>query len=556
MIFILQTVWLFIGELAGKDLDLLLVLRFLMYKMPSVIPLVLPLSIVLSSIMTFGSFAENYEFAAMKSAGISLMRAMRSLSVFILLLSVATFAFANNVIPYAEFKFINFRRNIAQVKPAMAIAEGQFSSVGSYNIKVDKKSGKNGNDLTGVTIHKKADQDFGNNAVVIQAKTGKLISSENSNVLKLVLNDGNYYEDIIPKKFEDRDKKPFAKSTFRKYVINIDLSKLNKASMDDQQITNTNTMLNASELRYTIDSLNKSYDRDIRSFSENIYQRTGAAASQVQGIRPITSKTKVPPDLAALLSPAEKTQIFNVARNNMANTVFSIEGSRIEMENKLKDINGHYIALYDKFVFALSCFLMFFIGAPLGAIIRKGGLGLPIVFSVLVFITFHFINTFGKKVAQENGISPFLGTWMSTIVLSPLAVVLSYRANFDLPMSINWDFITVPVQKFFEKKVIEDHPVPSGAGVQKAVPAPADPERVIAGFYWAAGWLFYLIALACMPFALRGSQAFLLLLAASGTLLYLCAFESGKRTRSGTLLLQVLLAFPLYPLFYFRNRNA
>jgi len=559
MIFILQTVWLFIGELAGKDLDLVLVARFLMYKMPSVIPLVLPLSIVLASIMTFGSFAENYEFAAMKSAGISLMRAMRSLSVFILFLSIATFAFANNVIPYAEFKFINFRRNIAQVKPAMAIAEGQFNSVGSYNIKVDKKSGENGNDLTGVVIHKKAAMDFGNNAVVIKAKTGKLISSEDSNVLKLVLNDGNYYEDIIPKKYEDRDKKPFAKSTFKRYVINIDLSKLNKASMDEQQITNTNTMLNATELRYTIDSLSKSYDRDINSFSENITQRT-SSVFHPQGAKPIPGATKTPSDLAALLAPADKIQVFNVARNNMANTVFSIEGSQIEMENKLKDINGHYISLYDKFVFALSCFLMFFIGAPLGAIIRKGGLGLPIVFAVLIFITFHFINTFGKKVAQENGITPFLGTWMSTLVLSPLAVVLTYRANFDLPMSINWDFITVPVQKLFEKRKIEDRPIPL-TDIATKVTEPetvsqVNPERNIARFYANSGWLFYVAALASVPFALRGLQAFVLLLPASALLLYLCAFESGKRVAPKAFWQQVVLAFPLYPLFYFRNRNA
>jgi lipopolysaccharide export system permease protein len=192
LIFILQTVWLFIGELAGKDLDLGLIAKFLVYKMPSVVPLVLPLSIVLSSIMTFGSFAENYEFAAMKSAGISLTRAMRGLSIFIAVLSLATFLFANNVIPYAEYKFINFRRNIAQVKPAMAIAEGQFNDVGSYNIKVDKKSGENGNLLSGITIHKKSNQDFGNNSVVIQAKNGELVSNEESNILKLVLNNGNY----------------------------------------------------------------------------------------------------------------------------------------------------------------------------------------------------------------------------------------------------------------------------------------------------------------------------------------------------------------------------
>lgn len=451
LIFILQTVWLFIGELAGKDLDLILIFKFLLFKMPSIVPLVLPLSIVLSSIMTFGSFAENYEFAAMKSAGISLQRAMGALSVFILLLSIASFAFANNVIPYAEYKFINFRRNIAQVKPAMAIAEGQFSSIGTYNIKVDKKSGDNGNKLKGITIHKKSNQDFGNNAVVIKAKNGELISNKDSNILKLVLNDGYYYEDIIPKKIEERKKLPFAKSSFKKYIINIDLSKLNKTDMNDEQITNTNSMLNISELNYTIDSLRKSYDREILSFSDNIYLRTGIAAIRKTPIPlPVAGKENIPSDILSILPNNERAEILKVATGNVTNTNFSIDGSKFEMENKEKNINKHYIALYDKFVIAFSCFLMFFIGAPLGAIIRKGGLGLPIVFAVLVFITFHFINTFGKKVAGENGISPFFGTWMSSIVLSPLAILLTYRATNDIGL-FNMDTILMPFYKLFRK---------------------------------------------------------------------------------------------------------
>lgn len=449
LIFILQTVWLFIGELAGKDLDLALIVKFLMFKMPSIVPLVLPLSIVLASIMTFGSFAENYEFAAMKSAGISLQRAMTGLSIFIAVLSLAAFAFANNVIPYAEYKFINFRKNIAQVKPAMAIAEGQFSDIGTYNIKVDKKSGKNGNKLSGVTIHKKAGSDLGNNAVVIKAKNGELISNEDSNILKLELRDGYYYEDIVPKKFEERKKVPFAKSSFKKYIINIDLSKLNKADVNDESITNTNTMLNVGELSYTLDSLNVSNSKEIRSFADNIYQRTGIAAVNTASKTIGKGKEKTPGDLLSILTPTEKNDVLRVAASNISNTMFTIDGSRLEMENRQKNINNHWIALYDKFVIAYACFLMFFIGAPLGAIIRKGGLGLPIVFAILVFITFHFINTFGKKLAQENGITPFLGTWMSSIVLTPLAVLLTHRATNDKQITFNFDWIAIPFQKMF-----------------------------------------------------------------------------------------------------------
>jgi lipopolysaccharide export system permease protein len=446
-IFILQTVWLFISELAGKDLDVIMVIKFLVFAMPRIVPLVLPLSVLLASIMTFGNLAENYEFAAMKSAGISLQRAMRSLSVFIFLLSICAFFFANNVIPYAEYKFINFRKDIAQMKPAMAIAEGQFSDIGSYNIKVDKKSGDNGNFLTGITIHKKTNN-FDGSKNVIRAKNGELVSNEKSNILKLVLNDGYYYEDIVPKKYEERNKQPFAKSAFKKYIINLDLSKLQTTSQADYDIANTNTMLNVNELRYTLDSLNKSYNKDIVSFTDNIYQRTGINNSVPGQVTPKNFPIKR--QILSDFSPVQKSNILKVAASNIGSSSFAIDSSRLELEYKHKIINNHWIALYDKFVIAFACLLMFFIGAPLGAIIRKGGLGLPIVFAVLIFIIYHFINTFGKKVAQEDGLTPFMGCWMASFILTPLALLLTYRATNDIGL-INFDNITAPLQKLFQK---------------------------------------------------------------------------------------------------------
>jgi len=445
-IFILQTIWLFIYDLAGRDLDLMLIVKFLLFGMPRIIPLVLPLSVLLASIMSFGNLAENYEFAAMKSAGISLQRTMKSLTIFIVFLSVLAFVFANNVIPYAEYKFINFRKNIAQRKPAMAIAEGQFSEIGYYTIKVDKKSGENGNHLTGITIHKKSLRGDGVRTV-IKSKDGDLISNENSNILKLVLNDGYYYEDIIPKRYEDRNKIPFAKASFKKDVINLDLSVLN-GDPSDQNITNTTTMLNISELNYTIDSLHKNYNRDIVSFADNIHQRVGFISIN-KSILPL-KKENVKADLLSLLNESDQLQILQYASSTVANTLFSIDSSKDEMINKQKIINSHFIALYDKFVVAFACLMMFFIGAPLGAIIRKGGIGLPIVFAVLIFITFHFINTFGKRLAEENGILPFFGSWMSSFILTPLAILLTYRATNDIGL-FNIDSILQPFQKLFQK---------------------------------------------------------------------------------------------------------
>ena len=445
-IFILQTVWLFISELAGKGLDVIMILKFLLFAMPRLIPLVLPLSVLLASIMTFGSLSENYEFAAMKSSGISFQRSLRSSTGFIILLSIISFFFANNVIPYAEYKFINFRRNIAQVKPAMAIAEGQFSEVGNYTIKVDKKSGDKGNYLTGVTIHKKLDNGEGS-TTVIKAEKGELVSSETSNTLKLVLTNGNYYEDIIPKDYGERNKIPFAKGTFKRDVINIDLSKLNQSSMASVDISNNTTMLNIHELRFTLDSLNKNYKKDLISYTDNIYLRTSVAGTYYLPPTALKFNKITDTDFLKKLPKLDKQEIYKIAISNIENIGFTISSSMFEMEAKEKNINSHWIAFYDKFMIAFSCLLMFFIGAPLGSIIRKGGLGLPIVFAVSIFIVFHFINTFGKRVAQENEMSAFMGVWMSSFILTPLAILLTYRAINDIGGMVSFDGMLDPLKK-------------------------------------------------------------------------------------------------------------
>jgi lipopolysaccharide export system permease protein len=447
----LQTVWLLIAELAGKDLDTSMVFKFLLFSMPRLVPLVLPLSILLASIMSFGDLSENYELAAMKSAGISLRRALQPLFLFVVILSIAAFLFANSVIPYAEYKFINFRKNIAQAKPALAIAEGQFSDVGVYNIKVNKKSGENGENLTGITIHKKSELGDGSR-IVIKAKNGKLVSSKDSNTLQLILNDGNYYEDILPKNYEDRPKMPFVKTSFKKNIINIDISEFNKIDVDNENITNTNTMLTTNELRYTIDSLQKNYKTDITSYTDNINQRVGFQKSTQPEVKIKKPKKKFNPNLLAYFNSNQQLDILNLANSNLESVKYSLETSNTEFKSKQININGHLIALYDKFVIAFACFLMFFIGAPLGAIIRKGGLGLPVVFAMLIFISFHFANTFGKKLAEEGGLTPFLGSWMSSLVLTPLAILLTYRATNDIGL-INLDIILAPIQQFIKKIV-------------------------------------------------------------------------------------------------------
>ena len=452
-IFVLQGIWLFIAELAGKDLDLLTIIKFLTFYAPTIVPMVLPLSVLLASIMTFGSFAENYEFAAMKSSGISLQRAMKMLTITIGILAFVSFFFANNVIPDAQFRFINLRKNIVQQKPAMAITEGQFNTIGTTNIKVDKKSGDNGEFLEGVTMHVK-NNNMGLAAnTIIKAKRGLLTSEDDSNYLQLELYDGHYYEDLHPKNFEDRKKLPFAKSSFKKYVINIDLTKLNQAQIDEGSIT-SEKMLTIPELSITIDSLQKNYSKDVASYAENLVSRNDNIFRRKINNKQSTQKntnTTNNTDLIAIFSQTELKQILETAKGLASSNEFSVQSNKVDLENKSKNINSHWMAIHEKFVIAFSCLLMFFIGAPLGAIIRKGGLGLPIVFAMLIFIAFHFINTFGRKLAQEDTIPPFLGAWMSSFILAPFAIILTYRATNDIGLMINFDWITTPFKNLINK---------------------------------------------------------------------------------------------------------
>ena len=445
-IFVLQGIWLFISELAGKDLDTFTVLKFLSFYAPTIVPMVLPLSVLLASIMTFGSFAENYEFAAMKSSGISLQRSMKMLTLTICLLALVSFFFANNVIPRAQYKFINLRKTIVQQKPAMAITEGQFNAIGNFNIKVDQKTGDNGEFLEGVIMHIKNNKAGLAANTVIKAKNGILRSNENSNYLQLELLDGNYYENILQDSYETRQKKPFAKSSFNRYIVNIDLTKLNTTENTDEDIT-SEKMLTINELNYTIDSLKTNYNKDVVSFAENI-----ASRNEVFKKSKNDSVTKPKTfDLLSIFSDSEKSKLLEIAKNNLANTEFTILNAQNDLTYKKKNINSHWIVYYEKFMIAYSCLLMFFIGAPLGAIIRKGGVGLPMVFAVIIFITFHFINTFGRKLAQEDGIHPFLGVWMASLLLTPFAIMLTYRATNDIGIMINFDWITDPFKKIFGK---------------------------------------------------------------------------------------------------------
>lgn len=452
LIFILQSIWLYISELAGKDLAFSVIIKFLIYVTPTLIPLILPLTILLASIMVFGNFAENYEFAAMKSSGISLQRAMRSLSVFIILLSITTFFFANNMIPWANFNFYNLRKNIAKTLPAMAIAEGQFNEVGYYNIKVEEKSGDKGQYLKDVYIHKKSSNRSGN-YTVISSKTGELISSENSNILQLVLHEGNYYEEIYSKDPKERQKSPHARSYFDKYTINVDLEGLNDVDYEDKSFQSRYNMLNAADLDYTIDSLQNQETNELKSFSKTLYDRT--SIDLLKNHVKTKKDSAFTGDLLTLFDDTSNLQILNHATNSTASTKQIIKSKSTTMAAMTKWRNRHIVSLHEKFALGFACIILFFVGAPLGALIRKGGFGLPLVVAILLFLTYHFIGIFAKNSSYDNSINPVFATWLSTLIMLPLSIFLTRRATKDRGL-FEFDSFLEPLKKILKLKTEKD----------------------------------------------------------------------------------------------------
>jgi len=472
-IFIFQTIWLFIDDLAGKGLDVIIIGKFLFYLMPNLTEKVLPLTVLLSSIITFGTFAENYEFAAMKASGISLQRSMLFLIIFVVFLGGVTFYFANSVIPASEQKIYNLRRNIAKVKPAAVIVEGVFSDFEGLNIKVDNKYGENDKFLEDVIIHQKSN--LQKNTTVIKANSGELISSNDSDIIQLVLKDGHYYEDIVPKASSDKQNYPFAKANFETYTINIEIPE-NDQDLEEERNVRTDKMKNISRLNEDIDSLKRNNVKVVTAFSKNIANRMGAfipistkdstyksenipklrkdsLVTNDQKLSHSEKKDSIAPveGIVDLYGEWQKDQIISSAKNSVSNILNSILGKKEELQRRYKIYNMHILSLHKKFALAFSCIILFFVGAPLGAIIRKGGLGLPMVIAIVLFLAYYFIGVFAGNYAKEGNIHPIFGAWLSTLIMLPLGFFLTRRATADRGL-MDFGYLIVVIKALFRKK--------------------------------------------------------------------------------------------------------
>ncbi|MGB5170991.1 MAG: LptF/LptG family permease [Eudoraea sp.] len=470
-IFIFQTIWLFIDDLAGKGLDIIIIGKFLFYLLPNLTEKVLPLTVLLSSILTFGSFAENYEFAAMKASGISLQRAMLPLIIFVVFLGGVAFYFANNVIPASEQKIYNLRRNIAKVKPAAVIVEGVFSDFEGLNIKVDQKYGENDKFLNDVIIHQK-DQ-LEKNTTVIKANTGELISSVGSDIIQLVLKDGHYYEEITPKSGNDKKNYPFTRANFDTYTINMKIPD-NTQDLEEERNVSTDKMKNISRLIKDIDSLKENNVKVVNAFARNINTRMGVfvplvaedSINRESKNKLADSILKIPIDKNKLeviqdsipkdnilewFQEYQNIQILGTAKNSVTNILNSVLGKKEELERRYKIYNMHILTLHKKYALAFSCIILFFVGAPLGAIIRKGGLGLPMVIAIVLFLTYYFIGVFAGNYSKEGNIHPILGAWLSALIMLPLGVYLTKRATADRGL-MDFGYFIDKIKSLFKKR--------------------------------------------------------------------------------------------------------
>lgn len=450
-IFIIQAIWIYIDEFAGKELDIEVILKFLVYNTPRLVPLVLPLTVLLASIMTFGNFSEQYELAAMKSAGISLHRAMRSLVIVNLLLSLGTFYFANNVIPYSEFKIYNLRKNLAKLKPALAITEGVFNDMGQSNIKVKRKYGENNRFLEDVIIHKKNSKQINN--IVIKADRGELRGEEFDQGLQLILFDGYRYEEIKSKKKTQRKEDyPHARVAFEKYTMNIDLSEFNQVDFSEEKFKNTYKMQNTSQLDLSIDSLEIKYAKEIAGFTNNFYSRTGINNINKQSKKRQIDRYTNFIDYLSNYDSNVQLKIASQAQNTIKNQKKTLTSQKNTFFYREKVIALHSLLFHDKYALGFIPLILFFVGAPLGAIIRKGGFGLPVVFALGIFLSYHFFGQFSKNWAEDGSVSTFFGTWLPSFILLPFGIYLTLRATADKNI-VNLDSILDPIRSLIQKGI-------------------------------------------------------------------------------------------------------
>lgn len=417
------------GQLAGKGLTYWEITKFLFYLGISVVSMVLPLTILLSSIMTFGDFGERYELAAMKAAGISLVRVMMPLFITVSILAGILFLFSNNVIPDFQRKAKNMMFNIISSKPAINFTPGVFiDQISGYSVKFDKIQGETGEKLEGVFLHKNAST-YDDQQTII-AKRGKFAPAVDRNYLKLILYDGYVYTDNVSNKsYEERLKQPNQSVKFDSLVNHFDISELINKGIENEKITDDYRFQTYGEVAKTLEKNRKDNVTIMGSVSSPIISQTN---NYVQYIDKTKTKEKVtqPYKIDTLKKP-KKLEVLWGAYNKIESLKAAVMSNQGAIDDLVKQHNK--IVIYQQRIisYSFTCIIFFLIGASLGSIIRKGGMGLPVIIAIVIFIIFYVLNLSVENLSWKGSLNPYLATWIPNIVLFPFSIWLTYKALTD-----------------------------------------------------------------------------------------------------------------------------
>ncbi len=426
-VLVMQFFWKYIDDLVGKGLELTSILELTAYVTATAIPLALPLAILISSIMTFGNLGESFELVAIKSAGISLLRFMRPLLVVSLCISIIAFLISNFVIPVANLKFTTMLYDIRVAKPAFDIKEGIFyDKIPGFAIKVGKKE-KNGNGISKVIIY---ENQYALQDNIIVAETGTMKISDDKKFLEFDLQNGWRYQEKGPYNSIETD---YYRLGFKTYKKVFDLSSFDVLKTPDSLFKGSYQMLNVRQLQKASDSINKSA-RELtggRMANEVTRYFTFGKNFKKGWINPTYTFKKGIKEYTQLIPDTIITPLYSKAVDKINLVKGSLDLISVNHAQKIQELRLFQIEWNKKYSLAFACMVLFIIGAPLGSIIRKGGLGMPLVIAVIFFLIFHLMNMFGEKFVRQDLLSPFAGIWMSSYVLLPVGIFLVYKAMND-----------------------------------------------------------------------------------------------------------------------------
>lgn len=429
-IFVVNIIWIRLAQFTGKGLSYWEIMKLLSYLGVGAVTLVLPLTILLSSIMTFGDLGERYELASMKAAGISLTRVMAPLFGTSILFSILLFFFSNNIIPDFQRKAKNMIYNIAISKPALNFTPGQFiQQIPGYSVKFDKITGENGQFLDGVFIHKMASS-FENQQSIV-AKKGKFEPASNRNFLKLLLFNGTIFEDNVNRQdFNSRYKQPDQTIGFDTLTLHFNVSELINKEIEDEKITDDYSFQTYGQLNETIEKTRTINKSSFDFVANDLLYQTGNFLGGVANQKEVKQRYKAQINIDTIKGEKKNEVLFSAYSK-----IQNLKQAKSNKAEEIKGIHKYYaqVVIYQQRIFASSvtCIIFFLIGASLGSIIRKGGMGLPVVIAIIIFIIYYVMNLSIENAAWAGLMDPYWATWIPNLILFPFGIWLSYKALTD-----------------------------------------------------------------------------------------------------------------------------